>query len=171
MAVTWETVRDPALGQRHVRAKLRAAGEHAPGTAFVKAEGMWLDGHTVFFVTSYDSRVWGYDIDRQTLSVRHHGNPNGSFTPSFGHPDNITATPYGDMVIAEDGGAMQLAILRRNGTAQPLLKMVGHDQSELTGPAFSPDGRRLYFSSQRGTAGSSQDGMTYELLMPESVNG
>lgn len=34
------------------------------------------------------------------------------------------------------------------------------------GPAFSPDGRRLYFSSQRGTSGSSSGGITYEVTGP-----
>ena len=32
--------------------------------------------------------------------------------------------------------------------------------SEITGPAFSPDGRRLYFSSQRNP------GTTYEVTGP-----
>ena len=35
----------------------------------------------------------------------------------------------------------------------PFLRLVGHSGSEITGPAFSPDGTRLYFSSQRGTDG------------------
>ncbi|MER7470138.1 hypothetical protein [Micromonospora sp. NPDC000018] len=35
-----------------------------------------------------------------------------------------------------------------------------------TGPAFSPDGTRLYFSSQRGTSGSSSGGITYEVRGP-----
>jgi len=37
-----------------------------------------------------------------------------------------------------------------------------HEGSELTGPAFSPDGTRLYFSSQRGFGA----GMTFELTGP-----
>ncbi|EXU61646.1 hypothetical protein Z951_46095 [Streptomyces sp. PRh5] len=37
---------------------------------------------------------------------------------------------------------------------------------ELAGPVFSPDGRRLYFSSQRGTSGSSSGGITYEVTGP-----
>jgi hypothetical protein len=37
--------------------------------------------------------------------------------------------------------------------------------SEISGPAFSPDGTRLYFSSQRGPSGSGQ-GVTYEVTGP-----
>ena len=36
----------------------------------------------------------------------------------------------------------------------PFLRMTGQSGSEITGPAFSPDGTRLYFSSQRGTTGA-----------------
>jgi secreted PhoX family phosphatase len=36
--------------------------------------------------------------------------------------------------------------------------------SEVTGPVFSPDGTRLYFSSQRG--GNPQTGITYEVTGP-----
>ncbi|HEU5473575.1 MAG TPA: translocation protein TolB, partial [Actinophytocola sp.] len=38
--------------------------------------------------------------------------------------------------------------------------------SEITGPAFTPAGNRLYFSSQRGTSGSSSGGITYEVTGP-----
>jgi secreted PhoX family phosphatase len=48
----------------------------------------------------------------------------------------------------------------------PLLQIVGHASSEITGPAFSPNGTRLYFSSQRGTSGSGLDGVTYEITGP-----
>jgi WD40-like Beta Propeller Repeat len=34
----------------------------------------------------------------------------------------------------------------------------------IAGPAFSPDGTRLYFSSQRGTDGKT--GMTFEVTGP-----
>lgn len=43
-------------------------------------------------------------------------------------------------------------------------QFVGQDNSEITGPAFSPDGTRLYFSSQRG--GRLAGGITYEVTGP-----
>jgi uncharacterized protein len=39
---------------------------------------------------------------------------------------------------------------------------VGHEGSEITGPAFDPSGTRLYFSSQR----SPTSGTTYEVTGP-----
>ncbi len=47
-----------------------------------------------------------------------------------------------------------------------LVQLVEHDFSEVTGPAFSPDGKRLYFSSQRGRTGSSRAGITFEVEGP-----
>ena len=43
---------------------------------------------------------------------------------------------------------------------------MGQDESEITGPAFDPSNERLYFSSQRGKAGSASDGVTYEVKGP-----
>jgi secreted PhoX family phosphatase len=41
------------------------------------------------------------------------------------------------------------------------LRVTGQSGSEITGPAFTAAGDRLYFSSQRGTSGSSSGGITY----------
>ncbi|WP_433380292.1 hypothetical protein [Streptosporangium sp. CA-115845] len=38
--------------------------------------------------------------------------------------------------------------------------------SEITGPAFTSAGNRLYFSSRRGTSGSSSGGITYCVTGP-----
>ena len=54
-------------------------------------------------------------------------------------------------------------------TVAPFLRIAGHTGSEITGPAFSPDGTRLYFSSQRGTNGTI--GVTYEMIGPFRTTG
>jgi secreted PhoX family phosphatase len=51
-------------------------------------------------------------------------------------------------------------------TVAPFLRVTGQSGSELCGPAFSPDGQRLYFSSQRGTSGAVSGGITYEIRGP-----
>ena len=53
--------------------------------------------------------------------------------------------------------------VRRRRVAAPFLQLIGHHSSEITGVAFSPDGMRLYFSSQQGTDG---EGLTFEVTGP-----
>lgn len=51
----------------------------------------------------------------------------------------------------------------------PLVHVVGHDGSEVTGPAVGPSLQRLYFSSQRGADGPDilgMSGITYEVTGP-----
>ena len=52
---------------------------------------------------------------------------------------------------------MRIVRLRLDGTVAPIAQVTGVSGSEITGPAFSPDGTRLYFSSQRNP------GATYEV--------
>ena len=77
----------------------------------------------------------------------------------------------GDLYVAEDGDDMQ--VVRHHApraTSCPVAQIVGEAlppnaaPSEITGPVFSPDGTRLYFSSQRG--GNPQTGITYEVTGP-----
>nr|MBK7069613.1 PD40 domain-containing protein [Deltaproteobacteria bacterium] len=42
----------------------------------------------------------------------------------------------------------------------------GHENSEVTGPAFDPSGTRLYFSSQRGLNTGTGSGWTFEITGP-----
>ena len=85
--------------------------------------------------------------------------------------DNLEVSPDGALIVAEDGGDMQLVALGDNYEPMPLVTVLGQPSSELTGPAFSPDGSRLYFSSQRGSAGNSAEGITYELFFPGGLPG
>lgn len=80
--------------------------------------------------------------------------------------DNITGSSSGDLYVAEDGGNMEICLITPADVVSPFLRVSGQSGSEITGPAFSPDGTRLYFSSQRGTSGSSSGGITYEVRGP-----
>ena len=64
--------------------------------------------------------------------------------------DNVVVAPNGDVLVAEDGGDMQLVAISPAGDVYPILQVIGHIGSEIAGPAFDPSGTRLYFSSQRG---------------------
>ena len=65
---------------------------------------------------------------------------------------------------------MQVVVITAEGEVVPMAQIVAEPlppnaaPSEVTGPVFSPDGTRLYFSSQRG--GNPQTGITYEVTGP-----
>ena len=80
--------------------------------------------------------------------------------------DNITVTGAGQVFVAEDGPEMRICTVDGGDRIAPFLSVTGHQDSEVTGPAFTPDGTRLYFSSQRGAGGDDEDGVTYEVRGP-----
>ena len=60
---------------------------------------------------------------------------------------------------------MQIIALTPQGSLIPIVQIVGHDRSEIAGPAFDPSFQRLYFSSQRGSIGDNKGGMTFEISL------
>ena len=80
-------------------------------------------------------------------------------------------TDDGEMIVVEDGGDMRAMVLLPDRTVVPLLRLPDETGgSEVTGPAFSPDGRRFYCSAQRnGRNGASGNGITFEITMPFAV--
>jgi uncharacterized protein len=83
--------------------------------------------------------------------------------------DNVTVSKSRDIYVAEDGGDMQLCLITPDRIVAAFLQVVGHDASEITGPAFNPTGDRLYFSSQRGSTGNPLNGVTFEVRGPFRV--
>jgi secreted PhoX family phosphatase len=61
---------------------------------------------------------------------------------------------------------MEICVITPDDIVAPFLRVTGHSTSEICGPAFSPAGNRLYFSSQRGTTGSAAAGVTFEVTGP-----
>jgi uncharacterized protein len=137
------------------------AAEHT--TPFDGGEGCWYDGGFVYFTTKGDNRVWSYDTARRRLEVIYDAALHPD-SPLRG-VDNIVASRSGDLYIAEDGDNMQICLITPARVVAPFLELEGHDGSEITGPAFSPAGDRLYFSSQRGV-GNSGVGVTFEVRGP-----
>ena len=156
-AVRWHALPDPQAVSTPTRKQI------ASSTRFDGGEGIWYHQGIVYFSTKGDDRVWAYDVQRQHLSIVY----NAALYPRpvLTGVDNITANAAGELLIAEDKGDMQIVVLSA-GKILPLLQLTGHDRSEVTGPAFSPDGSRLYFSSQRGKTGRAEDGMTFEISGP-----
>lgn len=159
-SVRWHGVPDPLFADG-----VPTRRQVAATTAFSGGEGIyWHDG-IVYFSTKGDNRVRAYDVAAQSMRVLY--DAAVAETPILTGVDNLTGTCCGDVLVAEDGGDMQIVVILADGTLKPLVQIVGQDRSEITGPAFDPSGTRLYFSSQRA-----QDvGATYEVTGPFHAPG
>ncbi len=158
--VTWRNIPDRDGFPVFTRWQVSAA-KHFNG-----GEGCWYEAGVCYFTTKGDNRVWAHDAVNQTIDLAY----DDSLVPAGAAPltgvDNITGATSGDLYVAEDGGTMEINIITPGGVVAPVLRILGQDLSEITGPAFSPDGRRLYFSSQRGTTNQATGGITYEVTGP-----
>ncbi len=151
----WVTVPDPLAEFEETRYQVDEV------LTFNGGEGIaYFDGQ-IIFTTKGDNRVWRYTIKSRLLDIVY--DERDSLTPILTGVDNVTVSSSGDIYVAEDGGDLQIVVIDVHGNLYPVVQLEGHDRSEVTGIAFSPDGKRLYFSSQRGTSGLSEDGITYEV--------
>ncbi|NGO14259.1 DUF839 domain-containing protein [Streptomyces sp. HC44] len=134
-----------------------------------KLEGMWWGDGGAYIVSSYaraespgaahDGQVWFYDPRRRTLTLKVllGVNPDPSVDGALDGPDNITVSPYGGLILAEDGeGIQHLFGATDSGRTYPIARNdlnVGTEEepeySEFAGVTFSPDGRTLYANIQK----------------------
>ncbi|WBB72279.1 DUF839 domain-containing protein [Micromonospora sp. WMMD1128] len=160
--VTWQDVPDrdgfPVPTRRQVR----------DAQSFDGGEGCWYADDTCWFTTKGDNRVWAYDAVAQRLDLAYDDSLVETGAAPLTGVDNITGSAGGDLYVAEDGGDMEINMITPAGVVTPFARLLGQASSEITGPAFSPDGSRLYFSSQRGTSGAKagSGGITYEVRGP-----
>ena len=154
----WHAVTDPAAGSVPTRAQV------AQSTRFDGGEGLWYREGVLFLSTKGDDRIWAYEIGSSRLSILY--DASKSSNPILSGVDNLTMAPRGDLLVAEDGGDMQIVAIAPDRSLSPVLQVVRQPWSEITGPAFDPSGRRLYFSSQRGAFPLTKTGITYEVTGP-----
>jgi len=158
--VSWHPVPDPLGLDIPIRHQVTSS------TPFIRGEGICYSKGVIFFTTTGDDRVWFYDIASHAISILYDGEDAQAHSILTG-PDNITSNSFGDLLVAEDGGDLQIVVISSQGQVFPIVQLEGHNLSEITGPAFSPDQSRLYFSSQNGVTGHGGDGITFEIKFPE----
>jgi secreted PhoX family phosphatase len=125
-----------------------------------KLEGAWWGDNGAYIVTSFareespvphDGQVWFYDPKNSTLTlkVRFGVNPNPDQDGAFDGPDNITVSPWGGLIIAEDGeGVQHLVGVTESGEPFPMARNELGNGSEFTGPIYSHDKQVLFGSIQ-----------------------
>lgn len=163
--VTWKVVPERDATTTSVRKQFDYEGmfqtEGGPITRSRKLEGAWWAEGGAFFVSSFarttdgsprehDGQVWFYDPTNSTVTLKllfaytpgnQDDDPDG--------PDNITVSPYGDVILAEDGeGAQHLVGATPEGRTFFLARNELEGSEEFTGPNFSPNRRILFANVQ-----------------------
>jgi secreted PhoX family phosphatase len=147
--LAWKVVPDPS-------GTVTATKDQVPDTVrFNGGEGADMSRGRLIFTTKGDNRVWRYDPATNRLRVIY--DPVRQVNGVLSGVDNVEVGSGGVIYVAEDGGDMQIVLVRNDGSTFPVVQVTGTTGSEVTGPAFDPSGTRLYFSSQR------DPGRTYEV--------
>jgi hypothetical protein len=158
--VSWTPVPDRDARTQSVRKQLNGPDI----TRARKLEGMWwgssANGTPGAYVVSsfartespvqHDGQVWFYDPAQRslTLKLRFGVNPDAKADGALDGPDNITVSPYGGVLVAEDGeGVQHLFGATEAGATFPIARNE-IDDNEFTGPVYSPDRRILYANLQ-----------------------
>ena len=163
--IEWMTVPDPLATTESVRAQ----DYPKQLTGGYKLEGAWwgVRERCVYFVSSFartelgsvrnhDGQVWRYDPRRNTLRLEivfTRPTP-GPENPEFDAPDNICMSPYGGLMMCEDGiGDAYMLGTTRHGEvfhfARNRINLGTAEEpsyGELAGVGFSADGRTMFFN-------------------------
>ncbi|MBL8877942.1 MAG: DUF839 domain-containing protein [Phycisphaerales bacterium] len=150
---------------------LRLRGFAAGAARFARGEGMWYGRDSVYFACTNGGRnqmgqIWRYHpspfegTPRETeapgmLELFIEPNNQGVIE----NADNLTVSPWGDLVVCEDGSGEQFLI---GVTPQGQCYRLGRNaksESELAGCVFSPDGKTLFLNLQA-------DGLTLAITGP-----
>jgi secreted PhoX family phosphatase len=173
LEVAWKEVPDPLARRQSTRRQFswvdlsdRSSPKivEQPGGAITrshKLEGAWWgEGRAVFTASfartsgedwsegAHDGQVWSYDPRRSVFRLEAHfpvnRDPEGATAEMVDGPDNITANPFGGVLVCEDGeGAQHLVAVHEDGS-HTLFARNALNTSEMAGVVFSPDATTLY---------------------------
>jgi secreted PhoX family phosphatase len=134
---------------------LRTAFANETVTRSTKLEGCWWSDGLLYFVASFETvagiehhgQVWSYDPVSSTATLVAHIPVDHQL---FDRPDNITVTPWGDLLLCEDGDGDQylVGVDPATGSMWPFARNAEPMQSEFAGANFSPDANTLYVCIQ-----------------------
>lgn len=154
----WVEVPDRDAAKKSVRRQF-ADDEVTRGR---KLEGMWWGDDGAYVVSSYarpeddgsaqrhDGQVWFLDPRAGTLTLELLFGATENQDADPDGPDNITVSPFGGVIIAENGeGQVHLLGATPSGEVYFLARSEDEDDDEeFCGPVFSPDKRVLFANLQ-----------------------
>ncbi|MEB3294040.1 MAG: alkaline phosphatase PhoX [Synechococcales bacterium] len=160
-------------GEVGVRYQAQAKG----AAIFFRGEGCWYGNGLVYFVATQsgppatanlpsppgngrgNGQVWAYNPRTETLTLVVEAGASGEL---LDEPDNVTVTPFGDLLLCEDSSDdfQYLVGVTREGKTYQLAQNVLFSQvasdpakanfvgNEFAGACFSPDGKTLFVNIQ-----------------------
>ncbi len=156
---------------------LRHQGYEKGCARFARPEGLWEYNGEIFFTCTSGGKkelgqIWKY-IPSPNEGMPDEKNNPGTVELFFESEDskdldmcdNITVSPWGDIIICEDGrGVDYLVGIKPNGVSYKLAKNA-FNKSEFAGACFSPDGKILFVNIYKPTktiAIKPKEGNTWE---------
>ena len=164
LPVTWVDIDDPdPAGAEENPSAVFEQGLRKGAAIFQRLEGCWYGDGSIHFnaTTGGDAglgQVWQYRPSGPP-SRQLEAEVTGTLTLIFEspgrdfleHPDNITVSPRGGVVLCEDSREYQfLRGLTPHGEIFDLVRTSGHS-TEFAGATFSPGGEILFFNIQGST--------------------
>ena len=159
MTVRWIPVEDVDSSDDSLRHQAASKG----AAIFARGEGMWAGNGEIFFACTTGGRnqrgqIWKY----MPAAPEVEGTPMERLAPGgrlmllaepndaaiVEHADNLTVSPWGDLVVCEDGLEDQFLL---GVTPSGLFYKLGRNamnQSEFAGAAFAPDASTLFVNIQ-----------------------
>ena len=136
---------------------LRRRGKNKGCAFFARGEGLWYADDYVYFTSTTGGKekrgqVWRY---KHQLDGKGEGILELFFESTnkdiLNMPDNITVSPWGDLILSEDGkGHDRLVGVSMNGGVYNIAKNV-LNKSEFAGACFSQDGKFLFVNIYKPT--------------------
>ncbi len=142
---------------------LRQRGHAAGAAIFARNEGMWWAHDRAYFAATIGGRASKGQLWKYVPSA-HEGTAEEDTAPGMlelfiepndsaivENPDNITVTPWGDLIVCEDGGAESPGNRLLGVTPEGRVYTFAHNaasESEFAGACFSPDGSTLFVNIQ-----------------------
>ncbi len=156
LAVEWLDVDDVTAPDDD----LRLQGFFGGAARFARGEGIWYGNGEFFFAcTSGGSekigQIWRYRPSYDEGTSRESQTPGKlelfiepNDTNLVHNADNLTVTPWGDLIVAEDRDGQVVRLVGVTPQGQCYTFAMNHMRTEFAGPTFSPDGTTLFVNVQ-----------------------
>ncbi len=138
---------------------LNQRGFEKGAARFARGEGMWYGNDEIYFACTNGGKENNGQIFKY-IPGKNEGKPNESEAPGqlelfiesvdsdlMRFADNLTVSPWGDVVLAEDQSTPRLVGVTPEGKMYHIARNIGY-KSEFAGVCFSPSGKTLFVNIQ-----------------------